>query len=303
MDKFSSERPSVALVLRGSSARAPSGDSFHAPRGDLASAIASAFASAFARASASASAGMLAGTSAAALAVLVPAGQACAAAAAAGADHGAANIDALQPGLAARVQILAKQGSQRAPEGVHRIEITLGQLDPRLRLAPCQRIEPHLPAGTVLWGRTRIGLRCTQGAKAWNVSLPITVSAYGPAWVAAAPLSAGSVVGTGDLVQAEVDLAEKTSMAITDPGLAIGRTLARAVNTGDTLRQADLKARQWFAAGDEVKLVARGNGFSVGGSGQALTHGNEGQPARVRVESGRILVGMPVGERRVELPL
>lgn len=283
MDKFSSKEPSVARVLHGSSARAPSGASFRAPRGIPAGAFAATFA--------------------ATLALLVPVGPACAAGTAAGADPGAANIDALQPGLAARVRELAKQGSQRAPEGVHRIEITLGQLDPRLRLAPCQRIEPHLPAGTVLWGRTRIGLRCTQGTKAWNVSLPLTVSAYGPAWVAAVPLSAGSVVGAGDLLQAEVDLAENNSMAITDPGLAIGRTLARAVNTGHTLRQADLKARQWFAAGDEVKLVARGNGFSVAGSGQALTHGNEGQPARVRVESGRILVGMPVGERQVELPL
>jgi flagellar basal body P-ring formation protein FlgA len=212
-------------------------------------------------------------------------------------------VDALQPGLAGQVKQLALAGGQRAPAGVTRVEVSLGQLDSRLRLAPCQRIEPHLPAGTLLWGKTRIGLRCTQGPTAWNVFLPITVSVFGKAWVASAPLPAGSVIAAGDLVQAEVDLAEQAAMAITDTRVALGRTLARALGAGQPLRQTDLKARQWFSAGEEVKLLASGNGFSVAGSGQALTHGLEGQPVRVRIESGRILVGMPVGERQVELPL
>ena len=212
-------------------------------------------------------------------------------------------IDALQAGLAAQVKQLALDGGRRAQADVKRIEVSLGQLDPRLRLAPCQRVEPYLPAGAVLWGKTRIGLRCTQGASAWNVFLPITVSVFGKAWVAAAPLLAGSRVSGSDLIQAEVNLAEDASMAVTDNTHAVGRTLARALNAGQVLRQADMKVRQWFAAGDEVKVSARGNGFSVASAGQALTHGLEGQPVRVRVESGRVVVGMPVGERLVELPL
>ena len=215
----------------------------------------------------------------------------------------ASAVDALQPGLAGQVKQLALDGSRTSPAGVKRIEVSLGQLDPRLRLAPCQRIEPYLPPGSALWGKTRIGLRCTQGTTAWNVFLPITVNAFGKAWVAAAPLSAGAVLATGDLVQAEVNLAEEAGMPVTDASPALGRSLARALNAGQALRQTDLKARQWFSAGDEVKVSARGSGFNVAGSGQALNHGLEGQPVRVRVESGRVLVGMPVGERLVELPL
>ncbi len=215
----------------------------------------------------------------------------------------ASGVEALQPGLAGQVRQLALAGSRRAPAGVSRVEVSLGQLDPRLRLAPCQRIEPYLPAGTVLWGKTRIGLRCTQGPSAWNVFLPIRVGVFGQAWVALAALPAGSVIAAGDLTQAEVNLAEEPSLAITDTQLALGRALARALGAGQALRQSDLKARQWFAAGDEVRLLASGSGFSVSGSGQALNHGLEGQPVRVRIESGRVVVGMPVGERQVELPL
>ena len=42
----------------------------------------------------------------------------------------------------------------------HRVDVRVGQLDPRLQLQSCARIEPYLPPGTRLWGRTSIGVRC-----------------------------------------------------------------------------------------------------------------------------------------------
>jgi len=172
-----------------------------------------------------------------------------------------------------------------------------------LRLAPCQRVEPYLPANTRLWGKSRIGLRCTLGPTAWNVYLPITIKVYGRALVSTSPLAAGSVITAADVIQAEVDLAEDTSVAVADESLAVGRTLARSLSPGQSLRQSHLKLRQWFAAGETVKVVAMGSGFSVAGEGQAITPGIEGQPARVRTESGRVLTGVPVGEHRMELAL
>ena len=53
-------------------------------------------------------------------------------------------------------------------------------------------------------------------------------------------------------------------------------------------------------AGD---VVAVGAGFAISAEGQALSPGLEGQSTRVRLEAGRIVVGMPVGERRIEVPL
>lgn len=207
----------------------------------------------------------------------------------------------LEATLRTQLEQVALASSQQALPGVSRVEIEVGRLDPRLRLAPCQKVEPYLPTGTKLWGKARIGLRCTQGASAWNVYLPITVKVYGVAWVAAQTLAAGAVLGPADLVQAEVDWAEDNSPIVTDPGLAIGRSLLRRVTAGQGVRTADLKARQWFAAGDVVKLVALGRGFSVTGSGEALNHGLEGQTVRVRTDSGRIVSGQAAGERRVEI--
>ena len=37
------------------------------------------------------------------------------------------------------------------------------------------QVEPYLPNNMRLWGKSRIGLRCTGGPTRWNVYLPITV--------------------------------------------------------------------------------------------------------------------------------
>jgi flagella basal body P-ring formation protein FlgA len=184
-----------------------------------------------------------------------------------------------------------------------RIAVELGQLDPRLQLAPCAQIQPYLPAGTRPLGRTRIGLRCIDGQARWNVFLPVTVKLFAQALVTTAPLPMGTLLQASHFTLAEVDLAERPDPAFTVTTQVLGRTLARPLGAGDTLRRNDVKPRQYFQAGDLVRVVAVGNGYAVSAEGQALSHGIEGQPARVRTESGRIISGLPAGERRVEVAL
>jgi flagella basal body P-ring formation protein FlgA len=72
---------------------------------------------------------------------------------------------------------------------------------------------------------------------------------------------------------------------------------------GHVLRQADLKARQWFAAGDTVRIVGAGPGFAISSDGLALSPGIEGQPVKVRTEGGRVVVGRATAARQVEVAL
>ncbi len=184
-----------------------------------------------------------------------------------------------------------------------RVEVDVGTLDPRLRLAPCDEVQPYLPPNARMWGRTRIGVRCLRGPTRWNVFLPVTVKVFARALVATRALPVGSTLVEGDLAQAEVDLAEESAQALMRPEQAVGRTLARPLDAGRSVRATHLQPRQWFAAGDTVQVVAQGSGFRVAGEGQALTPGTEGLTARIRTESGRILTAEPVGERRVEVKL
>lgn len=208
----------------------------------------------------------------------------------------------LDDALSQRVQSLASEASQRAEPGL-RVEVRVGQLDSRLKLAPCANVQPYLPAGMKLWGNARIGLRCADAGVRWNVFLPVTVDVYGPGLVAAAALPAGTVLSAVDLKPGTVNLSASPSAALVAADLAIGRMLARPLSPGDTLRDADLRARQWFAAGDNVRIVASGSGWRIHGEGQALNPGLEGQTVRVRTESGRIVSGVAAGDRMVEVPL
>lgn len=212
------------------------------------------------------------------------------------------------PAWVPQVQRFALEAARHQAPG-RRIEVEVGKLDPRLRLAPCRRAQPYLAGSQRLWGRSRVGLRCAEAvpagggaaAGAWSVSVPVTVKVFGLAYVAAAPLAAGSVIAAADMAQAEVDLAESPSSALTDAARATGRTLARGVASGKVLRESDLRPRVWFAAGDEVRLVSRGAGFQASATGQALSPGIEGQPVRARTESGRIVKGLAVAHKEIDL--
>jgi flagellar basal body P-ring formation protein FlgA len=210
---------------------------------------------------------------------------------------------AVDSGLASQVQQFALEASRKMAMPGLRLQVQVGQLDPRLRLAPCHSVQPYLPSGTRLWGATRIGLRCLDGAARWNVFLPIRVDVFGPALVANAPLPAGHVLAAADLRSAEVNLAATPTAPLARQELAVGRALARPLVAGSAVQAVDLRARLWFAAGDSVRLVAAGNGWRIHGEGLAMAPGIEGQRVRVRTESGRIVSGVAVAERLVEVAL
>src|SRR6218665_2264259 len=83
-------------------------------------------------------------------------------------------------------------------KGPLRMEVSVGNLDSRLKLAPCGQVEPYLPPNTRLWGRSRLGLRCVDGVTRWGVFLPVRVKAFGRGWVRRGPVAQGAVLTADD---------------------------------------------------------------------------------------------------------
>lgn len=184
-----------------------------------------------------------------------------------------------------------------------RMEVKVGSLDSRLRLAPCGNVEPYLPPGSRLWGRTRVGLRCVDGVSRWNVSLPVTVNAYGNAWVIKNPVAAGVALTADDVLETEVNWAEETNPVLRDRALWVGQIATRALTTGQTLRQGMVKPAQVFQPGAQVRVVAEGAGFVISSDAQALSAGVVGQEARVRMENGRVSTGLVLDTKTVKIDL
>lgn len=184
-----------------------------------------------------------------------------------------------------------------------RMQVSLGQLDTRLRLAPCRKIDFHIPVGMRLWGKTRLGIRCLEGVTKWNVFLPITIHAYGPAWVLRDPVASGAVLSANDAIQAEVDWAEEASPVLAQLAQWVGQITTRPLLSGQTLRQSMVKPAQVFQAGAQVRVLAQGVGFQVSADGQALSAGVVGQLARIKMDNGRIMSGLVLDSRTVKVDM
>jgi len=183
----------------------------------------------------------------------------------------------------------------------HRVEIQVGQLDSRLRLAPCAQIEPYVPTGSRLWGRTSLGARCVQGAS-WAVLIPVQVNVFGKALVANAPLTAGTAPGPDDFRVEEVELTREFGQVVTDPSILGSRVLTRPLRAGQVLKADALRVPPAISPGDPVRLVLIGRGFSIVSEGVALHAAGEGQPLRARTESGKVITG-PLRDGAIELKI
>jgi flagella basal body P-ring formation protein FlgA len=184
-----------------------------------------------------------------------------------------------------------------------RYEVSVGALDSRLKLAPCVNIEMYVPPGSRLWGHGRVGLRCVDGMGKWNVSVPVTVKAFGNAWVVRGQVMAGNPLTQSDAVMVEVDWAEDTNPVLADASSWLGQTATRSLSTGQVLRSGLVRPTQVFQAGSQVRVVAEGPGFQVSSDAQALSAGVVGQIARVRMDNGRVTSGTVLDARTVKIEL
>jgi len=101
----------------------------------------------------------------------------------------------------------------------------------------------------------------------------------------------------------EVDWAERASPVIANQDDWLGLLATRPLSTGQVLRQDMVKAAQVFSSGAQVRVVARGPGFEIATSAQALSAGVVGQSARLRMDNGRVVNGVVLDRQTVSLIL
>ena len=171
------------------------------------------------------------------------------------------------------------------------MEVTIGDLDPRLNLAPCARYEPFLPPGTKLWGRATLGVRCVEGAN-WVVYVPIQVRVYAPALVAARALPRNHAIAPDDVRIERLELTAIANPVVTATEPYAGERLTRAVLPGEPITRTILRTPPVVQPGDPVRVVIGGRGFRISADGKALTMGSDGQTVQVALGGGRMVSGV-----------
>jgi flagellar basal body P-ring formation protein FlgA len=182
-----------------------------------------------------------------------------------------------------------------------KIDITVATVFPR-GLAACTTLEPFLPSGARLWGRTTVGVRCA-GERPWTLYLQAKVSVHATYYVAARQVGPGEMLTAADLIARDGDLTLLPQAVITDPAQAVGAVAMMRVSAGLPLRRDMLKSADAVTIGQTVKVVAQGQGFAISAEGSAMNNASPGQPVRVKTANGQVIQGIVKDGGTVEIQL
>lgn len=169
------------------------------------------------------------------------------------------------------------------------------------RFPPCARHEFFLPAETRLWGKTRVGVKCSNPSQ-WTAFLAVSVSVYGTYLVSARKINRGQTITESDFELRHGDLADLPDTALTDPRQLVGQRAKVSLTARQTLRREHFHQNPVIRQGDKVRILARGAGFAAAADGVALNNAAPGEPVKARTASGRTLTGIARGPGEVELP-
>lgn len=172
------------------------------------------------------------------------------------------------------------------------VAFSVTPLDSRLSLPACPAPEAFLPAGSRLWGRSTVGVRCTSAGMPWTIYASVQIEISGEYVVTARPIARGEPVGLQDLALMRGDLAKLPAGIVVDPMHAVGKQFAISMGAGQPVRQDMLRAPHVVVQGQGVKLISEGPGFRVSTEGKALANAADGQSVQVRAPSGQTVSGI-----------
>ena len=180
------------------------------------------------------------------------------------------------------------------------VTYSIGKLDPRTQLKPCNAFEPFLPSGSRLWGKTTVGVRCLIPTS-WTIYLPVQVNVSGTYLITARPIATGQPLGSDDMVTRSGDLTSLPGNVLTDEAQALGKMAKNRIAAGQPLRSDFLTAPWAVQQGQSVRLISKGSGFSVSSEGKSLNNAVDGQVTQVRTSSGQTISGIARSGGTVEI--
>lgn len=181
------------------------------------------------------------------------------------------------------------------------IEIQVGRIDSRLRLAECELPpEAFWPDGGGRLGNITVGLRCI--SPSWSLFIRAKVEMHEAVLVTSRSLSRGASISQDDVSLQSQDVAALNRGYYTDPKEIMGGVLTRSVRAGTVLTPSLVKAAAVVKRGQRVNIMAATGSIQVRMEGEALSDGAVGEIIRVRNLSSRQEIdAMVVGQGLVQV--
>ncbi|AKQ56002.1 flagellar basal body P-ring formation chaperone FlgA [Bordetella hinzii] len=196
----------------------------------------------------------------------------------------------------------------RAAEAFLKSQLAPGQasvvMDPvkNDRLPACDALSPFMPGALRPRARMTVGVRCAAPHN-WTAYVQASVSMTGTYYVAGRQIPPGKTIGPEDLDAREGDLIALPAGVMTDTARILGMQARHRINAGQPIRGSALRNADAIARGQNVRIIARGNGFTVSSEGQAMDDAPPGATVQVRTASGQIVSGVVQSAGQVEVQL
>ena len=193
---------------------------------------------------------------------------------------------------------------QLATDGLD-AEYKLGNLDPRLSLAPCgdEQMAVEFSSDPMSTTQPSLLVSC-DGERPWRMYLSVSLEIYGDALVAARPLNRGDRVTPAMVSTERVQVNSVRQGAITRPENLIGLEMKRPVRAGTPFTPHLVTSPDAVARGDHVMITARSKAFAVQTRGKALANGRIGEQVLVEnLSSSRTVRARVVAPGKVEIAM
>ncbi|WP_019626463.1 flagellar basal body P-ring formation chaperone FlgA [Thioalkalivibrio sp. ALJT] len=184
------------------------------------------------------------------------------------------------------------------------IQIEIGQLDNRLRLAYCHEgLNASFPPGGRREGNTAIHLQCA-GPVTWQLYVPATVERHARVLVANRSLPRQHVLTAGDLRFQRIETSRHAGSYHEDKSELVGQQTRRNIRSGQIIGTQHVTQREIISRGQRVTILAENGAIAIRMQGEALENGTLGDRIRVKnTSSGRVVEGeiQASGDVRVAL--
>ena len=150
-------------------------------------------------------------------------------------------------------------------------QVLVGALDPRLRLARCEReLTAALPTGATFRERMTIAVSCPEG-NAWTIYVPVTIETRAKVLVLRQPVARGARIGATDVEVQERVVGGPSDSFLTDVAQLEGYTAKRPLAAGAALSIDALAVAMVVKRGQSVTLLASASGIEVRAPGRAMS--------------------------------
>ena len=171
-----------------------------------------------------------------------------------------------------------------------RINIKMGSMDNRLKLAQCNTpLKNYLAPGAQLSGKTTVHVRCT-GDKPWTVYLSAHIKLYTKVIKTREPLDKDHILQQSDLALVEEESTRLRNGYFTHTRSLIGKQLKRRLSQNKLIKSNYVKSPTLVKRGELVSIVAKNTGYSVKMTGTAMMSGAQGDRIRVKNKSSKRIV-------------